>query len=199
MLILEIKKEKKGKLLVRTDEVGTFPIYEKEAEAFHLEEGMELSSGDWEKICSEILSKRVKRRALYLLQQMDRTEAQLRRKLGEAKYPEPLIDEAVDYVKSYHYIDDLRYAATYIRYHMDQKNRRELKNSLMKRGVSPDMIEQALEEEYEDNEGELISRLLEKRGYDPEKADDKEKAKTFQYLLRKGFSASEIKRRMDLT
>ncbi len=199
MIILEIKKEKKGKLLVRTDEVGTFPIYEKESEAFHLEEGMELSAGDWEKLCSEILSKRIKRRALYLLQQMDRTEAQLRRKLREGNYPEILIDEAVDYVKSYHYIDDLRYASAYIRYHRDQKSRNELKKALIMRGVPADLIEQAFEEEYEDNEGEVIGRLLEKRGYAAEKADEKEKAKTFQYLLRKGFSASEIKRRMDLT
>ncbi len=199
MHIIEIKKEKKGKLLVRTDEVGTFPIYEKEAEAFHLEEGMELPDGDWEKICSEILSKRVKRRALYLLQQMDRTEAQLRRKLTEGRYPEFLVDEAVDYVKSYHYIDDLRYAESYIRLHQQQKSRLELRQALMKRGVPADLIDRAFEEEYEDCEGELIDRLLEKRGYDPGDSDVNEKRKTYQYLLRKGFSASEIRRRMDLT
>ncbi len=199
MRIIEIKKEKKGKLLVRTDEVGTFPIYEKEAAAFHLEEGGELSDSEWERLCSEVLAKRVKRRALYLLQQMDRTEAQLRRKLKEGHYPDFLIDEAVDYVKSYHYIDDLRYASSYIRFHQQQKSRRELRQALITRGVPAGLIEQAFEEVYEDTEGELIDRLLAKRGYDPEKTDAKEKGKIFQYLLRKGFPASEIKKRMDLT
>ncbi len=199
MHIIEIRKDKKGKLLVRTDEVGTFPIYEKEAAAFHLEQGNELSDSDWEKICSEILSKRVKMRALYLLEQMDRTEAQLRRKLMEGHYPEFLIDEAVDYVKSYHYIDDLRYAESYIRLHQQQKSRLELKQFLMKRGVPAELIDRAFEEEYTECEGELIDRLLGKREYDPENTDINEKRKIYQYLLRKGFSASEIRRRMDLT
>ncbi len=199
MRITEIKKEKKGKLLVRTDEVGTFPVYEKEAAAFHLEEGMELPESEWERLCREVLAKRVKKRALYLLEQMDRTEAQLRRKLAEGHYPDFLIDEAVAYVKSYHYIDDLRYASAYIRFHQQEKSRRELRQALMKRGVPADLIEQAFGEAYEGSEEELIGRLLEKKGYDPEETDAKEREKIFRYLLRKGFSVSEIKRCMDLT
>ncbi len=199
MHIIEIKKQKKGKMLVRTDEVGTFPIYEKEAAAYHLEEGSELSDSEWEKLCAEVLIKRVKRRALYLLQQMDRTEAQLRRKLTEGQYPDFLIDEAVDYVKSYHYIDDLRYASSYIRCHQQQKNRRQLREALLTRGVPADLIDQAFEEEYEDHEEELIERLLEKKQYDPENTDLKEKQKIYQSLLRKGFSAPLVRRCMGLT
>ncbi len=199
MRILEIQKQKKGKLLVRTDEVGTFPVYEKEAAAFHLEEGADLSGSEWERLCREVLAGRAKRRALYLLEQMDRTEAQLRRKLAEGHYPDSLIDEAVEYAKSYHYIDDLRYACTYIRLHQDQKSRQQLRAALRARGVPADLIERAFEEEYEACEGELIERLLAKRGYDPEKADEKERRKIYQYLLRRGFSGSEIRRRMDLT
>ncbi len=199
MRILEITKLKKGKLLVRTDEVGTFPVYAKEAEAYGIRDGGEFSEEEWERLCEEVLSKRVKSRALHLLEQMDRTEAQLRRKLKENHYPEFLIDEAVAYVASYHYIDDLRYAQSYIRFHQEEKSRMQLKNTLLSRGVSADRIEQAFAESYEADEGELIDRLLIKRGYDPETADRKEQNRTFQYLCRKGFSASEVRRRMDLT
>ncbi|MCC8141728.1 MAG: recombination regulator RecX [Lachnospiraceae bacterium] len=199
MIILEIKKQKKGKLLVRTDEVGTFPVYEKEAAAFHLEEGAEIPDGEWERLCSEVLSKRAKKRALHLLEQMDRTEFQLRQKLKGDHYPDFLVDEAVEYVKSYHYIDDLRYAESYLRYQQEKKSRLQIKNTLLKRGVPADLIDQAFEEEYEADEGELIARILEKRGYDPEKSDPDETRRTYQYLLRRGFSVSEIRRGMDLT
>ncbi len=199
MRILEIKELKKGKLLVRADEVGTFPVYAKEAASYAIAEGAELSDDDWTRLCAEVLSKRVKSRALHLLEQRDYTEAQLRRKLKENQYPDSLIEEAVSYVASFHYIDDLRYAQNYVRFHQDGKSRMQIKNTLLSRGVSAERIEQALEECYEADEGEVIARLLFKRGYDPKTADQRERNRTFQYLCRKGFPASEVKRRMDLT
>lgn len=198
MKITEIITEKKGKLLVHTDEVGIFPIYGKEAAVYHIEEGAELTHEQWERLCSEVLKKRVIRRALYLLQKMDRTEAGLRRKLRENHYPEQLIDVAVDYVKSYGYIDDLRYASAYIRCHQSEKSRLQLEMLLQKRGVSPDVIEQALEAEFTDNEEQLIQKLLMKKHYDSENMDQKEKYRIYQYILRRGFSGVEIKKQMGL-
>lgn len=199
MRILEITKEKKGKILVHTDGVDCFPLYAKEAEAWGVREGAELSDAKWQELCEEVLKKRVIRRAMYLLQQMDRTEAQLRRKLADGHYPEELIDAAVAYVESWHYIDDFRYACTYIRSRQSEKSRIQIKMALVQRGVPADLIDRALEEEYEDNEEELIARLLEKKHYDPEQMDRKEKYKIYQFLARKGFSISKIKRQMDLT
>ncbi|MCD8365001.1 MAG: RecX family transcriptional regulator [Clostridiales bacterium] len=198
MKIVEITREKKGRLLIRTDEM-VFPLYEKEAAAWHLEEGRELEAETWKRLCREVLNKRVIRRAMYLLEQMDRTEHQLRRKLRENHYPEELIGAAVDYVKSYHYIDDLRYAKTYIRLHQSEKSRYQLKTALQQRGVSSEVLARALEEAYEDQEEELIEKLLSRKQYDPEHMDRKEKHRIYQYLLRKGFSNSQIMRQMDLT
>ena len=199
MRILEITKEKKGKILVHTDGVDCFPLYAKEADAWGVREGAELSDAKWQELCEEVLKKRVIRRAMYRLQQMDRTEAQLRRKLADGHYPEELIDAAVAYVESWHYIDDFRYACTYIRSRQSEKSRIQIKMALVQRGVPADLIDRALEEEYEDNEEELIARLLEKKHYDPEQMDRKEKYKIYQFLARKGFSISKIKRQMDLT
>mgnify|MGYP007060417027 FL=1 len=71
MRILEITKEKKGKILVHTDGVDCFPLYAKEADAWGVREGAELSDAKWQELCEEVLKKRVIRRAMYLLQQMD--------------------------------------------------------------------------------------------------------------------------------
>ncbi len=128
MQIEEIIQGKKGKLIIRAEGGLSFPLYEKEAAKYRLTEGGTLTEQEWNEICSEILEKRAKRRAMYILQRMERTECQLRRKLQENGYPEEIVECAMDYVKSFHYVDDYRYACTYIRYHQSEKSRLQIKN-----------------------------------------------------------------------
>lgn len=198
MQITEIIREKKGKLTIRMEGGLSFPLYEKEAAKYRLAEGKDLSDQEWNEICTEILEKRAKRRALYILQRMERTEYQLRQKLQENGYPEEIVQSAIEYVKSFHYVDDYRYACTYIRYHQSEKSRLQLKMKLYERGVASDLIEEALEEEYSGEEEQLIDRLLEKKHYDAETADQKERQKIYQYLMRRGFRPETIRRRMNL-
>ena len=63
---------------------------------------------------------------------------------------------------------------------------------LSQKGISKELIEQALEEEYEAQELEQIYRLLEKRGYVAENADEREFRRTYQFLMRRGFKSNEI-------
>lgn len=197
MQIEEIIQGKKGKLIIRAEGGLSFPLYEKEAAKYRLTEGGTLTEQEWNEICSEILEKRAKRRAMYILQRMERTECQLRRKLQENGYPEEIVECAMDYVKSFHYVDDYRYACTYIRYYQSEKSRLQIKIKLYERGVPSDLIEQALEDEYTGEEDRLIDRLLEKKQYDADTMDQKEKQKIYQYLMRRGFRSDAIRRRMN--
>ena len=92
---------------------------------------------------------RAKKRALYLLERMDRTEQQLREKLKSSDYPEEVIEEAIEYVKSFHYLDDERYAENFTRYKKENMSRQQIKQKLMLKGVSKDIIQNAIEEEYD--------------------------------------------------
>ena len=148
-----------------------------------------------------MVGKRAKKRAMHLLERMDRTEKQLRDKLEDGKYPQVCIDEAIAYVRKYHYIDDMRYArnyisyryaCTFIRYSQEKMSRLQLKMKLTQKGVPRDVIEKALEEEYSGEESAQIARLLEKRKFVAEEADEREFQRTYQYLLRRGFRSSDI-------
>lgn len=198
MQITEIVSGKKGKVTIHLDHGISFPLYQREAAGYHLEEGKDLSQEEWIRIRAEILDKRAKKRAMYLLQKMDRTEYQLRQKLEENGYPQEVVACAVDYVKSYHYIDDFRYASAYIRSRQGQKSRLQLKVSLQQKGVSGEVISRALEEAYTEGEEELISKLLEKKHYDPENMERKEKHKIYQYLMRRGFAGETVRRLMKM-
>lgn len=198
MLIEEITVMKNGKVKIRLEDHIEFLLYKSEAGKFRLEEGDDLSKEQWLNIKTEILQKRAQKRAMHLLVKMDRSEKQLRDKLEEGMYPADVIDAAVDYVKSYHYIDDERYARNMIRYQQEKKSRLQIKTDLLRKGISSEIIDHAMEEEYQVSSEELILKLLEKKGYEPESADDTQRRRVYNFLLRKGFRSDEISRCMRL-
>ena len=127
---------------------------------------------------------------------MDRTEAGLREKLIAGEYPEECIEEAIAYVKKFHYLDDVRYAKTYVRYKGEKMSRMQIRQKLSAKGVSRDTIDSAIEELYQGDESAQIMSLLQKRGYSGEECEQKEFQRTYQFLLRRGFRSSDVLRAM---
>ncbi|MCU6760979.1 recombination regulator RecX [Brotonthovivens ammoniilytica] len=189
---------KNGKVKIRLEDHIEFLLYKSEAGKFQLKAGDELKEEQWLYIKTEILQKRAKKRAMHLLEKMDRSEKQLRDKLKEGMYPADVMDAAIDYVKSYHYIDDERYARNLIRYQQEKKSRLQMKMDLLKRGISSEIIDNAMEEECQVSSEDLILKLLEKKGYQRGCTDDSQRRKIYNFLLRKGFRSDEISRCMGL-
>lgn len=142
------------------------------------------------------MGKRAKLRCMHLLEKRDYTEKQLRDKLrmGKTAYTEEQIEEAIAYVKSYHYVDDARYASQYIECISSRKSKRQIAQELYQKGVDRELVELAFEEAGEIPEEEQIRAWLVKKHYDPESADIKETQKMYAFLMRKGFQGSEISR-----
>lgn len=195
MRVTQIEELGKGRIRVHLDGGSSLVVYKKEVPHLKLEPECELEEEQYREIVEDILIPRAKKRAMYLLEKMDRTEAQLREKLKQNEYPEPAVNAAVDYVKKYHYIDDLRYACNYVRCRSQSKSRRQLALELYRKGVPKIYTEQALEEEYgEEDESVRILRWIEKKGYVPGQADVKQKQKMYQFLMRKGFRSEDVLR-----
>lgn len=184
---------RKGKVQVSFDGQEPLILYQGELRRLGLEEHIEVSEELYNQIYHEIVGKRAKRRAMHLLEKMDRTEWQLRNKLLENGYPQGLVEEAVTYVKSYHYIDDERYARTFVRLNQERKSAGRMKMDLLAKGIASDVITQAIEEENETQPELLIRRLMEKKKFDPDTADRQDTAKMYQFLLRRGFQSNEIR------
>lgn len=198
MEIIEITEYKNGRVRIRLEDETVFLLYKKEAASFHLQEGDVLSEELWKEIRGEILIKRARKRAMYLLQKKDLTEKQLREKLKANEYAEDIIEDAVAYVKSFHYIDDGRYAENYVHCHQQDKSVMQMKIDLQQRGVSKDKIEKAFQEELEFSQEEVIKNYLRKKRYDSTQADEGEKRRVYQFLMRKGFKSSDVLRCMNL-
>jgi regulatory protein len=138
--------------------------------------------------------KQAKLKALSLLTDMDRTEAQLRQKLRDKSYENDVIDKTIEYVKSFGYIDDAKYAQRFVENRKRTKSRQEISALLSQKGVRRDIIAETLEACYSSEDAvEAIRYLIEKKHYEPEKCSDKEKKKIYDYLLRKGFFYDDIR------
>ena len=194
MQVTKIESVTKTKFKVYLEEQFAFVLYKGELSRFKIQEGAELSQETVNQIKNEVLVKRVKLRAMYLLNQMDRTEEQLRTKLKKDLYTDDLIAIAMAYVKSFGYIGDYNYAKRFVETKSNSKSKAEIKMLLLQKGVSKEIIEEALESYYSDtNEGVAIQRILEKKRFSAENATDLEKKKMMEYLMRKGFHYDEIR------
>lgn len=186
----------KGRYRVAFDNGVSCVLYRSEAAQLSIEAQCSLTDENYDYLINEIVGKRAKKRAMHILEQMDRTEHQLREKLAKGEYPQECIDSAVEYVKKYRYLDDERFAYSYVRYHQEKLSRQQLSVKLSQKGVSKDIIAEALEMEYEADDGEKIRNLLSKRHFDPDNTDRQENNKIYQYILRRGFKSSDILKEM---
>ena len=186
----------KGRYRVAFDNGVSCILYRSEAAQLSIEVQCSLTDENYDYLINEIVGKRAKKRAMHILEQMDRTEHQLREKLAKGEYPQECIDSAVEYVKKYRYLDDERFASSYVRYHQEKLSRQQLSVKLSQKGVSKDIIAEALEMEYEADDGEKIRNLLSKRHFDPDNTDKQENNKIYQYILRRGFKSSDILKEM---
>ncbi len=198
MTVTDIIEYNQKKVLVQLDGHLTFPIYKRELAKYHIEKGTKTDVIVLQELLTVQLPKRVKLRAMELLKKRSYTTEMLRRKLLEGHYPEAMVEEALSYVSSYGYLDDLRYAEEYIRCYSESKSKRRILQDLHTKGITAETAEEAWKNHEESfapiDELSQIKDILRKKHFDPEKADYKETVKMMQFLYRKGYRTEHIQK-----
>ena len=198
-VVTKIEELSRTRSKVYLDEEFAFVLYKGELRRYHIEVGGELANESEEEIRKEILPKRAKLRSMNLLKNREYTEKQLRDKLRQGGYPEAAVEEAVQYVKSFRYVDDVSYAEHYILCHLSDKSGQRIRMDLLRKGISKEIIDQQMERlGSKEDEAVLLSELLKKKHYSPDMAVE-EQRKIFAFLLRKGFQGEDIREAMKMT
>ncbi len=195
MYILEISElqgKRKSKSVIKLDDGSSFVLKNKEIKKYDLRPDMEITPKLWSEIVEKTLFPRAKERGLYLLEKQDRTEKDIKNKLRQNGYPFDVIERVLDYLKENHFVDDMRYAESYIRYHQTGQSRRKLQANLYQKGISKDVITDALDKEYRALELGMIKELLAKKKYDPDTSTRSDKQKMYRFLLSRGFKYDDI-------
>lgn len=198
MIVTDILDYDKRKVLVQLDEYLVLPLYKSEVTKYRMIKGTELSEEVYTELMVELLPKRTKLRAMHLLQKRNYTREGLKRKLLESRYPEAIVEGALDYVTSYGYLNDSHYAEEYIRCYCENRSRRRIIQDLLSKGVCSETIEQAwlnyeAENDSVDEETQILE-LLRKKNFNPDRADRKETVRIMNFLYRKGYSVDSINR-----
>lgn len=195
MIVTKIEAVTNTKFKVELDGQFAFVLYKRELSHFGIREDEELPEETYMKIRKDVILKRAKLRAMHLLTDMARTESGLREKLKQGMYPEDIIEEALDYVRSFGYLNDRQYAENFIESRKGRKSKKEIYALLCSKGVSAEQIEEAFEACYpEVGEQEAIRRIIEKKRVDISHASWEELQKLCGYLSRKGFRYEDINR-----
>jgi len=198
MTVTDIKEFKKGRYEIFLNDESAFVLYKSEIKTYGIKTGNELSDAVIEEITVNVLSKRAKKRAMNLLIKNDMTEMKLKNKLMDGGYSEAIANEALNYVRGYHYIDDRRYAMSFISSRSATDSKNTIRRKLIERGVTKDIADACIEEFYVEDElninteRELIKKLALKKMRNIDNFDYEQKQKLIASLMRKGFSFYDI-------
>lgn len=133
-----------------------------------------------------------------LLQHSDRTEWELTDRLLRAGFSEAETADAIEYVRSFHYIDDERYAMRFVEIYHTSRSVQRLRQDLYKRHVAEELVDAALEQiEWDDSEAlkkELSKLLRQKKIEDVTELTYDAKQKIMAKLYRKGFKLEDIQK-----
>lgn len=153
--------------------------------------GREYTEAGLEELLQAAVLDKANMRALDYLARRPRSEWEVRDYLKRKEYDSPIIDTTLNKLSEYGYIDDVKFAQSWItsRRMLKPTSLRRLQQELMQKHVSRDVIAQALETD-EGDEKSALRELVEKKRQQTRYQDDQ---KLIAYLLRQGFNYGDIK------
>lgn len=161
--------------------------------------GMEISEEEADRLIYQNDLRRARERALYLMESRDHSYRELFDKL-EKNYPEDICFEVCNRLAELGVINDRRYAKKLCRqlFEVKKLGRYRVKQEMRLRGLSSEIIEEAMENFAEEDEPyERLEKLVEQK-YARYLTDRKGVQKVKNALARKGYSFGEIKEVLEL-
>ena len=130
--------------------------------------------------------------ALYLLSRRPRTVREMEIALKKRGVEQGKIEEIIQKLKDWKYLDDRSYAEEYIRVKMRKiYGPAYIRTELLKKGIDRKVIDEALDEFFE-MEKVLPVAVEKAKSMLGESPDQKTRRKVWNYFARRGLPASEI-------
>lgn len=201
LLITDIKELSGRRRLIYINYEPAFALYTSELRKYSIENQTNISQEVCDKILTEVLNKRATARAMHLLQAKDYTKKELTDKLHKDYYPQTAVQCALEYVQGFGYVDDYRYAETYVQFQGASKSRKQILLFLQRKGISQEVIEQVCDAYYEQNQGtelDLVLAQMRKKAAGKQEFSYEDKMKLMGHFYRKGFQADTIRKALDI-
>ncbi|MDD4844038.1 MAG: RecX family transcriptional regulator [Anaerotignum sp.] len=196
MLVTKITPQKRdpAKYNIYIDEEYVFALLPQDMEYFNIKEGKEVSEKTVVFIQKTLIYIQAQDKALQFIGYKMRTEKEVAQKLAENDFTDEIIEEVINFLIKYKYIDDREYAHKYIkeRLRLSPRGAYALQMELMQKGIPENICKEVLSQ-TDFSETEDAVKWLEKKTRGQWPPDEKKKKQLYGFLQRKGYSYGVIK------
>jgi regulatory protein len=196
---ISVQKNNKDRYSIFTDsgkgEEYAFSVDEDVLIKYQLTKGMELDDLSVTEILYQDDIRKAYNSALHYLSHRMRSEGEVREYLSKKEVPDPIIQEAVNRLYKYKFLDDVDFAKAFVRTQMNttDKGPEIVKIGLKEKGINVKILEDAMLEYPFELQVEKAERLASKFALKNKKDSSRIlKQKLEQFLIRKGYPFSVI-------
>ena len=185
---------KKGRFLVKLDTGELLRVTEDELLRFGLRAGMELEEGTVQALRSSAKASEAKAAAANIIGGRALSKRELTRRLIKKGNAEADAQAAADWLEDIGAVDDASYAASLVRHYGGKGyGPARVREELRRRGVDRELWDEAMEEMPEPED--ILDKLIQKRSRG-DLSDPKERRRTCDALMRRGFSWEAVRAAM---
>lgn len=196
MRIEEIKKSEriKGRFLVKLESGGPLRVTEEELARFGLRAGMELDGETLEALRASARTSSARAAAANIIGTRALSKKELARRLVKKGSGEADAQAAADWLEDIGAVNDADYAASLVRHYGGKGyGPARVREELRRRGVDRELWDEAMEEMPDP--AEVLDQLIQKRRRG-DLSDPRERKRTCDALLRRGFGWGEVRAAM---
>ncbi|MDE6201115.1 MAG: RecX family transcriptional regulator [Clostridiales bacterium] len=185
--ITDIQKQKRNRTRVSIFIDGEFVcgLDEVAAAAARLKIGDEITADDLKSVMEKSELNSAFERAVGYLSIAPRAKKEIFKYLADKGYDKDIIEQAIDKLVAYHYIDDYLYAQTYIRSKSKKYGSFRISAELKQKGIAQSVIDELMDDASEDSITAIAEKYIKSH-----KSADRQKLKRF--LAGRGFSWDSI-------
>ncbi|MCH5155423.1 MAG: RecX family transcriptional regulator [Clostridiales bacterium] len=185
--ITDIQKQKRNKSRVSIfiDDEFVCGLDEVAVAAARLKIGDNITADELKRVMASSELNSAFERAVGYLSTAPRAKKEIHKYLADKGYDKEIIDQAIEKLCAYHYIDDYLYAQSYIKSKSKKYGAFRIGAELRQKGIAQAVIDELLEEAPEDSIIDIAQKYLKSH-----KTSDKQKLKRF--LAGRGFSWDSI-------
>lgn len=193
---IEIQKRNKERVNIYLDGEYAFAISAELVYKENLKVKDEVDTEKLKSVADKEAYIRCKNSALKIIERSYKTEKEVREKLLLKGYEERHIENSIQFLKEYKFLNDEYYAEAFIRDKLSSKGSARIKQDLIKKGIPRDIIEEKIEGIDKSSEKDTARELAEKKLRVIRKSENdtyKISGKLYRFLISKGYTYDIVK------
>lgn len=192
---IEVQKRNKNRVNIFLDYEYTFSCSSELVYSHKLKTGNKVDMEYLKEIVEEDSYLCCKNDALRVIERSYKSEKEISEKLINKGYDDLTIKKTIEFLKSYNFVDDSKYAELYIKEKIKSQGKNKIKYSLLKKGIDEKLIQEKLNSIDNDIEYNYAKTMAEKKYKVLQKVERdsrKQYKKLGDYLIRNGYNTETV-------